>query len=167
MPPDVKKLMAELLLACKSYSLPDAQDDALVVEACPQTTYVEPAASKADPLDSCMINRAVRPKKIFKMVKFGGAEIHELIPLQGPLGVDEKDNAVRALHKDIGDLQVQVQRMTESHQSEVSGLQGKLKHIGEMMADAQNQIESNRNQIDSNARSVLAALTSSFASLRH
>ena len=36
LPPDVKKLMAELLLACKSYSLPDTLDEAMCAETFPE-----------------------------------------------------------------------------------------------------------------------------------
>ena len=135
LPPDVKKLMAELLVACKSYSLPDAQD------ACPQAMYVEPTASKADPLDSGMVNRAVHRRKIRKMVTFGGAEIHELIPLRSAFVAEEQDNRDRsdrrleaiALRRDIGDLEAVIDRMTVSHQSQMSNLRCKLEDSADAM----------------------------------
>ena len=138
LPPDVKALMAELLLACKSHSLPDA---ALVVEAGPQGISAEPAASKADSLDSGMVNRAVHQRKVRKMVTFGGAEIHEFIPFRSALAADEQDNQDRsdrrleaiALRRDIGDLEAVMARMTVIHQSQMSNLRWKMEDTAAAM----------------------------------
>ena len=65
------------------------------------------------------------------------------LPLQRDCVDKERGKEVRALKRDIGDLQVQIQRMTDSHQSEVSGLQGKLQNCARLMADTRNQIERN------------------------
>ena len=124
-------MRVELLLACKSYTVPDAQDDALVVEACPQAMDVEPPASKPDPLDSGMVTRAVHQKKVRKIVTFGGTEIHEFIPLRSALIAEEQDNRDRrldavALRRDIGDLEAVIARMTVTHQSQMSNLRCNL-----------------------------------------
>ena len=94
--------------------LADTGDDAFVVEACPQAMYVELAATKADALDSCIVNRAGHSRKIRKMMTFGAAaDIHESVLHQSALVVEERNDAAGSLHRDIGDLQIQVPRMTD------------------------------------------------------
>ena len=69
--------------------------------------------------------------------------IQEFVPLQR-VGSDEvQDNEVTALKKDIGVLQTKIQRMSDSHRSDVSGLQGKLKDVSQLLVDTHTQIESN------------------------
>ena len=79
------------------------------------------------------------------------------IPLRGTRVDEERGNEVRALKKDISDLQVHIQRVTDSHQSEISGLQGKLKDCAHLIVDAQNQLESNTRAMLDNIRQISAS----------
>ena len=105
------------------------------------------------------------PRSIARqVVTFGDAEILEFNPAPAD---EERDDAVRILKRDLDLLQIQIQTMTESHRSEVSGLQGKLTNLAQLMAAANYQIESNCNQIESNSRTMLANLASTLACPHH
>ena len=66
-PPDVKKLMAELLLACKSYSLPDTLDEAMCAETFPEAMWDEASPSNAQPVDCCVISDEMHPREMRKL----------------------------------------------------------------------------------------------------
>jgi len=178
-PGQLKNLMLGTLLELRLHIAPT--QDAAIANVCVQkapdvdSTMQDPYESndddnanddndcnsdKADEVASSIGSHSESRNIARKVITFGGAEIHEFTPPQHVGTVEVRDNVVGDLKRDIGDLQIQIQRMTDSHRSEVSGLRGKLKDVAQLMADAHNQIESN-------GRTMLTTLASSSACPRH
>ena len=159
LPSECKDLMAQLLLGLRAHifaDLPSSRYDIRNVTSLLKDLATVPVVQNSVPptQQPCLLTPLPLSLSLKKIVTFGATVIHEVIPLQSVRSDEARDNQVKALKNDIGDLQTQIQRMCDSHRSEVSGLQGKLKDVAQLMADAQHQIESN-------ARTMLATVASS------
>ena len=158
LPSDCKDLLAELLLGLRAHILtdpPSSRYDFRNVTSLLKDLATVPTVHDSVPLTQqpsllTPVQPSPSPEKI---VTFGATVIHEFIPLQcvGSDGV--QDNEVTALKKGIGDLETQIQRMSDSHRSAVAGLKDNLKDVSQLLAQAHSQIESNS-----------SALLDSFAS---
>ena len=134
LPSDCKDLMAELLLGLRAHiftDLPSSRYDIRNVTSLLKDLATVPLVHDSAPVTQqpsllTPLQRSPAPKK---MVTFGATVIQEFSPLQCVRSDEVQGNEVTALKKDICDLQTKVQRMSDSHRSDVSCLQGKLQDV--------------------------------------
>ena len=165
LPSDCKDLMAELLLGLRGHiftDLPSSRYDIRNVTSLLKDLATVPAVHESVPLTQqpYLLTPVQRPPAPRKTVTFGATVIQEFCPSQRARSDEGQGNEVTALRKDIGDLQTKIQRMSDSHQSDVCRLKGKLKDVSQLLADSQSQIESN-------SRTLLDAFASFSVRTRH